>query len=80
MDQRRCAIRIDVTYGFRCTASGCPETDVDHHDHVPATHLPQPQLPKGWQVFGLLVFCPKHTLMLQVDGQAQAVQTDPYDQ
>lgn len=70
-------MKVDVTYGFTCTASGCDVTDVDHHDAVWTGHLPQPRLPAGWQLFGVLVFCPRHTLLLQVDGQAQAVEAAP---
>ena len=66
-------MRIDVTYTFHCTAAGCTNTDVDHHDHVSDRHIPRPDLPQGWQLFGVLVFCPRHTLLLQVDGHEQDV-------
>ena len=66
-------MRIDATYTFHCTAAACEETAVDHHDHVWSQHLPRPKLPPGWHLFGVLVFCPRHTLLLQVDGEAQTV-------
>ena len=66
-------MRVDVTYTFHCTAAGCDVTDVDHHDHVSSLRLPAPRLPHGWQLFGVLVFCPRHSLLLQVDGVAQDV-------
>lgn len=70
-------MKVDVTYGFHCAASGCEVTDVDHHDAVSTRHLPRPRLPAGWQLFGVLVFCPRHTRLLQVDGQEQVVEADP---
>lgn len=69
-------MRVDVTYSFKCTASGCDVTDVDHRSDVWSQRIPPPRLPTGWQLFRVLVFCPRHTLLLQVDGQEQEV---PYN-
>lgn len=66
-------MRIDVSYLFHCTASGCDVTDVDHHADVSTFRLPAPRLPVGWRLFGALVFCPRHMLLLQVDGEAHTL-------
>lgn len=67
---------LDVTYGFHCTVGGCDVTAVDHHDHVLSGRLPAPKLPTGWRLVGVLIFCPRHTLLLSVDGQPQELPVD----
>jgi hypothetical protein len=69
-------MRIDVTYGFHCSADGCDVTEVDHRSDIPEHRIPSPRLPQGWLEVGLLLFCPRHTIMLQVDDHTQELATE----
>jgi hypothetical protein len=66
-------MRVDVTFTFHCSADGCDVTDVDHRANVSTLRLPVPREPAGWTEMGLLLFCPRHTLLLQVDGTQVAL-------
>jgi hypothetical protein len=68
---------VDLTFTFHCSVGGCHETDTQHFEYVRTvfgTHLPHPTVPPaGWVQMGVLLFCPRHTLMLTVDGQEQVI-------
>jgi hypothetical protein len=70
-------MRVDCTYTFHCDTDGCDVTAVDYHSDVNAQRLPHPRTPAGWTPIGLLLFCHRHTLMLQVDGQETALPPSP---
>lgn len=67
---------VDVTYTFHCTVDGCDVTETQHAEHIPwfaAAALPLPSPPAGWVEVGVMFFCPKHRLLLSVDGHEQEV-------
>jgi hypothetical protein len=71
-------VQVSVRYTFSCSAAGCTERDVQEYvrvrEHV---HVPHPVPPPGWVEIGLLGFCPRHSLVLQIDGQAMPLTTAP---
>jgi len=68
-------MRVDVTYTFKCCVSGCDVTDVDHRSNVSTYRIPEPREPAGWTEVGALLFCPRHTLLLTVDGHQETIAT-----
>jgi hypothetical protein len=69
-------MHVDVTYTLRCTASGCEATDIQSWPQQWLTYghpLPLPLEPLGWVCIGTLLLCPRHQIMLLVDGQDVAV-------
>jgi hypothetical protein len=69
-------MRVDVVYTFRCSVEGCNVTDVRHHSDVSSYRIPAPWEPSGWTEAGRLLLCPRHTLMLEVDGEKVPVRPE----
>jgi hypothetical protein len=69
-------MRVDVTFLFSCSVEGCDKTEVQHRSNVSSYRIPVPWEPSGWTEAGRLLFCPRHTLMLQVDGQEVPMQPE----
>jgi hypothetical protein len=69
-------MRVDCTYTYHCDVAGCPVTQTEHWEYVAQSLLRQPSPPRGWTAMGALLFCPRHTILLQIDGQAMLLSPD----
>jgi hypothetical protein len=64
-------MRVDITYTVHCCIADCDVTATEHFEQCPVlfgSTLPPPSVPRAWLEIGALLFCPKHVLLLHVDG------------
>jgi len=69
-------VRVDITFTYHCDIVGCRQTDTQHWENIPAGAMPVPVPPLGWAEVGKLVFCSRHTMLLQIDGQDVTAMTE----
>lgn len=61
-------MRVDATYTYHCDIAGCGRTETQHVENRQAVFVRGPVVPRGWAQVGILLFCPVHSLLVQVDG------------
>jgi len=66
-------MRLDATYTWHCDIASCPITETRHLEDISELRLPPPVPPQGWQQVNRLLFCPRHTLLLTIDGETQSL-------
>jgi len=69
-------VKVDATLTYHCDIAGCGETETQHLENVYAATLPSPRAPRGWLQVGHLLFCPLHSLFIEVDGQELSLPLD----
>ena len=65
---------IYITHEYRCDAQGCKAVRKRTWPHYPSDATEKPCAPDGWIKIGARLYCPKHTLVLEIDRTAHTGQ------
>jgi hypothetical protein len=66
-------MRLDCTYTWHGDIASCPITETHHLEDISERRLPPPVPPRGWRQVHALLFCPRRTLLLTIDGEPQSL-------